>query len=174
MWATKNIGLLFFIATVLLACTKEPVTHQTIVAGNTSDVYNVNDVNVTQKGIDKINQKTITEYASIAYSDIYQKNISQTELDKIGAAFAAFGDKTLIEDLVIRNFLNNNGIALPTKTAMNTDIEIFVTDTYKKLLSREPNEFEKWYLTDLIQKDTAITPEIVYYSFLTSNEYRFY
>ena len=174
MLAIKKISALFFVAIIIIACTKEPVTQQTIEDGKTSTIYGVNDVDVTQKGINKINQKSITEYASIAYSDVYQKTISQPELDKIGSTYSAFGDKTLIEDLLIRNFLNSSDITIPSKTEMNIDIEVFVDDTYKKLFSREPNEFEKWYLTDLIKKDTAITPELVYYSFLTSNEYRYY
>ena len=79
MLAIKKIPYLFFATIIIVACTKEPVTQQTIEDGKTSTIYGVNDVDVTQKGINKINQKSITEYASIAYSDVYQKTISQTE-----------------------------------------------------------------------------------------------
>ena len=57
---------------------------------------------------------------------------------------------------------------------MNTDVNLFVIATYKKFYNREPNEFELWQLTNLIQNDVNTTPELVYYAFMTSNEYRYY
>lgn len=138
-----------------------------------SYVYNVDTVKVEQEGSDKPNTKNSTEFISIAYSDIFGSTIPQNELDDINIAYLSFGDNKLIEDLIIRNFLTKPN-KIPTISEMNADVAKFVSNTYKKLLNREPNEFEKWYLTDLIKKDTAITPELFYYSILTSDEYRKY
>ena len=102
-----------------------------------------------------------------------QRVAKQRELDDINTAYLSFGDNKLIEDLIIRNFLTKPN-KIPTKSEMNADVEKFVSNTYKKLLNREPNEFEKWYLVDLIKKDATITPELFYYSILTSDEYRKY
>jgi hypothetical protein len=87
----------------------------------------------------------------------------------------AFGDKKLIEEKVIKNFLNEPTIDIPTldRTSEST-IQNFVTDGYKKLFNRTPDEYELWFVTDMIQKDTALTAELIYFSFMTANEYRYY
>ena len=74
----------------------------------------------------------------------------------------------------IRNFLNAPGANVPSSQAMRSDVNRFITDTYKKFYVREPGEYELWYLGNLIQNDPDMTPEMIYYAFLTSDEYRFY
>ena len=63
---------------------------------------------------------------------------------------------------------------MPTVAEMKADIPAFVTDLYNRFYVREPSEYELWYLQDLIMRDEAMTPEILYYAFLTSDEYRFF
>ena len=118
--------------------------------------------------------KTTIEFISIAYSDLFGNTISQNTLTELSIAYLAFGDKKLVEDLIIRNFLNTPGVVIPTKTEMNADVSLFVSTAFKKFYNREPNEFELWQLVELITKDSAMTPELVYYAFMTSNEYRYY
>jgi len=137
-------------------------------------VYDVNNVTIEQPGAEKPNTKQVIEFVSIAYSDIFAKTISQDEMQDLALAYASFGDSKLIEDLIIRNFLNQTPNDIPTQAEMDADVSSFVTDTYKKLLNRKPSEFELWYLKDVIEDDATITPELVYYSILTSNEYRQY
>lgn len=139
-----------------------------------SYVYEVNDVNVVYDGSSKPNQKTTTEFISIAYSDLFGSTISNTELVKLSTAYSAFGDKKLIEEMIIKNFLNKPGVILPTKTQMNSNRNLFVSNAYKKLFNREPNEFELWGITNMLTADTSMTPEQVYYAAMTSNEYRYY
>ena len=171
MWVlTKNMkykGLLSVLFAIALAtgCKKDPPK---------SYIYGVNDVGVTQEGVSKPNVKSTVEFISIAYSDLFGNTIDQSTLTDLGTAYVAFGDRKLIEDLIIRNFLNAQGVAIPTVAQMNADVPLFIVNTYKKFYNRVPNEFELWQFTNLISSDSNITPELVYYAFMTSNEYRYY
>lgn len=163
-----NTSVCLLVATVLLvagSCKKDPPK---------TYIYGVNGTTVTQDGVAKPNVKSTLEFISIAYSDLFGTTIDQTTLTELGTAYSAFGDKKLIEDLIIRNFLNSQNASIPTVTQMNSDVKQFVVNTYKKFYNREPNEFELWQFTNLINSDSTMTPEMVYYAFMTSNEYRYY
>lgn len=136
--------------------------------------YQVNGVTVTQPGANKNNLKSDFELVSITYTDLFGTTISEDELQDITQAYNSFGDSRIIIDMIAKNFLNDPGLVIPAKAQMQADVSQFVTDTYKKFYIREPNEYEKWYLVNLINSDTSITPELVYYAFATSNEYRYY
>jgi hypothetical protein len=157
----KYIGIFLFV--VLFASCKKEITY----------IYEVNDVNVSQTDINKENTKSVVEFISIAYSDIFGTTISQKDLEELSSTYDSFGDLKLMEDLIVRNFLNQSN-SIPSDQEMRADIDEFVKDTYHKLLNRDPNEFESWYLNDLIENDADITPELVYYGILTSDEYRTY
>ncbi|HET7819048.1 MAG TPA: hypothetical protein VFL70_07045 [Bacteroidia bacterium] len=158
--------LITYIAFVLLAitsCKKE-----------TKYVYGVKDVTVNQSGVNKPNVKNTLEFISIAYSDLLGQSIGASELTELSVCYLSFGDKKFIEDLIIRNFLKKPGVVIPTQTQMNGDVAAFVQATYRKFYNRDPNEFEKWQIVNYIKNTTGITPELVYYSFMTSDEYRYY
>lgn len=151
-------------AIVLLAsCAKEP-----------DIIYGVNDVNIGRPDAPKQYVKSQTEFISIAYTDLFGTNISQQELLDLGKAYDSFGDLKLIEDMIIRNFLNSPDVDIPTDAAMRADVAAFVSASYQKFFNRHPNEFELWYMTELIQDDSGLTPEMFYYAMMTSNEYRYY
>ena len=77
--------------------------------------------------------------------------------------------------MIIRKFIDEGGNNITTIDKRSTNsIESFVTEVYKKLYNREPNSFEKWHLSDLISNNDQITAEIIYFSIMTSNEYRYY
>lgn len=137
-------------------------------------LYEVNDVSVTQSGIDKKNPKSDLEFISLAYSDLFGKTIPENSLQSMVLAYNAMGDKALIADLIIRNMLNSPEADVPTNQEMRADVEGFIVATFKKFYVREPGEYELWYFRSLIDGDSQITPEIIYYAFLTSDEYRFY
>ncbi len=162
-WNPQKTYLLLITFVLASGCKKE--THY---------IYDVNPVIVEQEGGIKQHLKTNTEFISIAYGDLFVSTISNNDLQKLNVAYSAFGDRKLIEDMIIKNFLNNPSTAIPTKAQMQSDVSKFVTETYKKLFNRLPNEYEKYYLTKAIQADAAITPELVYYAMMTSNEYRYY
>ena len=162
----KRIILFVFVCCVV-SCSKD-------VEIKNSYVYNINDVNVTQQGSNKDVPKTTTEFISIAYTDLFNTVISNTKLVEISTAYASFGDKKLIEDRIIRQFLADTNVVIPAASTMRNDIALFITQSYGRFFNRSPSDFEKNYLKNVIQNDTAITPAMLYYSFMTSNEYRYY
>ena len=137
-------------------------------------IYGVNDVEVTRPTGAKGSQKSLTEFISIAYADIFEANISQDQLIGLSTPYAGFGDLKYIEDLIIRNFLNNPNAQVPTSQSMRNDVNRFVTETYQRFYNRNPNEYELWFMKNLVDDNADITPELVYYSMMTSNEYRYY
>lgn len=137
-------------------------------------VYEVNEVEVTQSGIDKNTPKSDLEFISLAYADLFGKTIENDALQSMVLAYNSLGDKALISDLIIRNMLNRPEADIPSSQEMRADIDGFIIATFKKFYVREPGEYELWYFRTLIDADPGITPEIIYYAILTSDEYRFY
>jgi len=135
-------------------------------------VYQVQEVFVDQPGAEKPNVKKSTEYISIAYSDIFQKSIPSELLDELTQGYVAFADVTIIEDLIVRNFLNDNDAIVPTDSQMRADVPTFIKACYNQFFGREASGQEAWFLQKLIDENTGLTPDVIYYSFLTSNEYR--
>lgn len=159
----KHASLLLLAALAFVGCQKEK-----------DIIYEVNDVNVSNPDGNKDNVKSLTEFISIAYTDLFGENISQAQLQTLAVPYAGFGDLKLIEDLIIKNFLNEPTVELPSSVEMRADVDAFVFESYQKLFNRDPNEFELWYVSNLIDENQDATPELVYYSLMTSNEYRYY
>ncbi len=163
---SKSINPLFLLLFVVLAftaCKKEQIY-----------VYDVNDVTVRQPDADKPNVKSTTEFISIAYSDLFGTQITQAKLVNLQLAYAAFGDLKLMEEMIIKNFLNESGVDIPSDAEMRNDVGTFVDDSYIKFYNRRPNEFEKWHVVSAINNDSQLTPELLWFSMMTSNEYRYY
>lgn len=160
----KHFGFaLTLVALTFVGCQKEK-----------NIIYEVNDVNVQDPNADKDYVKSLTEFISIAYTDLFGEVISQQQLQTLAVPYAGFGDLKIIEELIIKNFLNEPTVQIPTNSAMRANIDQFLFDTYQKFLNRAPNEFELWHMKNLIEENQDITPELVYYSIMTSNEYRYY
>jgi hypothetical protein len=164
VYKIKKIITVFVCVLLISACSKD----------NTQHIYKVDDVEIKEPGAEKPNVKTSTEYISIAYSDVFGSTISTDLLNNLKKNYIAFGDVGVTEDLIIRNFLNNPSAQIPSISDMNNDINQFVIDSYKRVYNRTPNEYEQWFLTNLIQNNSDVTPAVVYYSLMTSNEYRQY
>jgi hypothetical protein len=158
----RSIIYILFLLTII-SCKKE-----------TSFLYEVEPVSVSQGGSGKNIVKSTTEFISIAYADIFGSNISSSYLQTLNIVYTAFGDKKLIEDRIIRSFLNSPGTSIPATVHVNGDTALFVVNAYKKLYNREPNEFEKYYSVQLIRNEPALSSRVFYYALMTSDEYRYY
>ena len=137
-------------------------------------LYEVNPVEVKKDGVKKQNLKSDLEFLSLAYTDLFGQTLPDALLNRMVGAYASVGDKSLIADIIIRNLLNRPEAQIPDNTDMRADVKGFVIGTYKKFYVREPGEYERWYFENLINSNPDITPEIIYYAFLTSDEYRYY
>ena len=158
----NKIVSLLLITTVLFACSKDEKDY----------VYQIDDVEISQAGAEKPNVKTSTEYISIAYADVFGSNVPTNLLEDLKKIYDSFGDKGVAENLIIKNFLNDNSVQIPTNQEMEANVSLFVTNTYKKVINRSPNESELWFLKDFIEKDVNVSPEVIYYALMPSNEYR--
>ena len=157
---------LIFIFSVLLlfSCKKEKQI-----------TYQLNDVTIENNTANKDHLKSTIEFISIAYSDIFGTVISTNKLAELSQIYKAFGDKKLIEQMVIKNFLNEPSIQIAQidRSSMST-INSFVQNAYTKLYNRTPDEYELWFVADMITKDNDLTSELIYFSLMTANEYRYY
>jgi hypothetical protein len=137
-------------------------------------IYHVEEQELYQNANEKKTLKTTTQFISIAYSDLFGTSITTSELTKFDVALQAFGDKAIMQDMIVKSLVNRSGVQIIDNNTMRADVATFVEATYLRLYNRKPNEFEAWKLKDMIEKNTDITPVMVYYSLMTSEEYRYY
>ncbi len=159
----KSLLILLAAVFLLTSCKKD-----------TDFIYGVEDVNIQKPDANKPNVKSTFTFISIAYSDLFGTTISQTQLVELQTAYAGFGDQRLIEQMIIKNFLNDAGVDIPSQSQMNSDVQQFIKDSYVKFFNRLPNEFELWHIENEVANDNTITPELIYFAMMTSNEYRYY
>lgn len=155
------LGLLLLV--FLASCKKE-----------TRYIYEVQEQELYQNANEKQNLKTTTQFISIAYNDLFGASITNTELTKLDIALQSLGDKNVLQDMIVKSMINRSGVQIPGNNAMRADIPAFVQQTYLRLYNRKPNEFEAWKLKNLIETNADITPQMVYYSLMTSVEYKYY
>ena len=156
--------IFIFIVLFLFSCKKEKKI-----------IYQLNDLKIENNSANKGHLKSRIEFISIAYSDIFGTVISTNKLSDLSQIYKAFGDNKLIEHMVIKNFLNEPSIQIPQIDRSSiSEINNFVQNMYIKLFNRKPNEYELWFISDLIQKDTNLTSNLTYFTLMTSNEYRYY
>ncbi|MGC6471205.1 MAG: hypothetical protein ACON4E_08075 [Flavobacteriales bacterium] len=138
-------------------------------------LFEVDKVEVEQTNADKNRLKTDIEFVSIAFNDLYGTNIPQNQLEEIITSYKSFGDKSLVIELIIKKFILDEGSAIPNLLRISREsVELFVVEAYEKLYNRTPNAFEKWHMTELIINNSSVDAEMVYFSMMTANEYRYY
>lgn len=162
MMRTSNI-LIIIILFASFGCTKEKKYQ-----------YVVDDVTIGNETGEKNNQKSTTEFISIAYADLFGTSIPQAKLVNLSVAYSSFGDLKVIEQRIISNFLNDPGVIIPSTPSVNGDTLKFIENTYKKFYNRKANEFEKHFWLGLIRSDANVNPFTIYFAMMTSDEYRFY
>jgi hypothetical protein len=159
----KHLALLsVFIISLLPSCKKE------------DPQYEVNQVNIQPPNAGKTKVKTDAQYVSILYANLFQTALSSNKLVEITNCIESVGDKDLVHEVVISNFMNRPEIILPNDSVMRSDIDAFLTETYHRFYVREMTEAERTWFKNYILSHPDITPEHIYFSFALSNEYQFY
>lgn len=138
------------------------------------DVYGVNDLKAHSINAGKNKEKSDEQYVAVLHSDFYGQPVSVSDMNAVGHVFMSIGDKNLAHELLISNYMNSGSVHLPGDSVMRADIPKFVKDTYRKFLIREPTVAELSWFTTYIENHPNLTPELVYFSFASSNEYKFY
>ncbi len=136
--------------------------------------YEVNEVTVLPNNSEKDKEKTVEQFISILYANIYQKAISPDQLVDLTELIASIGDKKIAYETILAKMITDPEVTFPSNAEMRADVGKFVTDTYKRFYVRLPTEAEKTYFTNYIESHPTVTPELIYYSFATSNEYNYY
>ena len=138
--------------------------------------YEVNDVDVYNNShrLKKGTRKNDVQYISILSTNLFQKPISSSKVVQTQNVIYSVGDKALVNEVVISNYMNEADVRLPENSIMRGDIEAFVIDTYKRFYVRPPSEVEKTFFVNYIEANPNVTVEMVYTSFAASDEYLFY
>ena len=159
----KKITLLFFCLLVLASsCKKDDI------------IYDVNQVNATSYNANKNKLKTISQYISILYANLFQTPLSANELVEITNCIESIGDKKVAHEIILSNFMNKSGVTLPSDSLMRTDINAFIEQTYKRFYVRDLTEAEREFFLNFFASHPEVSVEMVYSAFSLSNEYQFY
>lgn len=165
---TRIFKLLFPIALIvcIAACRKDKNTRYEIVE---TPSYGNN--------LNKDKDKTNIEFHSILTTNLFQKPSSINELTRTDRVIQSCGDKTLINEVIISNYMNSGMVKLPSRKMMTDSTERFVEETYIRFFIRRPTEAEKTWFINYINANKSnpnFSPELVYTAFSASDEYMFY
>jgi hypothetical protein len=137
-------------------------------------IYELNPVDVVQPNANKAKEKTIEQYVSILYANLFQKALAADEMVEIRRLIESIGDKEVAYEILISNFMNRSEVIIPNDDEMRGDLNAFLVETYKRFFVRTPSEAEKAYMRNFIESNPNVTAEMVYFAFALSEEYRFY
>jgi len=168
MQVSKTIVLVFVI--FAFGCNK--ITKEDVIYDNI--IYEMDDVTLYTSSAEKTKQKTQAQYISIMYADLFNRSITNQELNELEELSIAMGDKTKANELILSHYFQQSDVSMPTDSEMRTDINQFIEETYIKFYQRLPTAYENHRLKAIIVKDIALSPEAIYTSFILSNEYYFY
>lgn len=158
-----NAFVAIMVMSILVSCKKEKATS-----------YGVTDQDVYGTNIDKNKKKSETEYIAILSTNLFQKPLSVNELVKTQHVIQSVGDKALVSEIIISNYMNSPDVILPSNASMRADLDKFINDLYKRFYVRFPTELERAWFKNYLQANPNVTPELIYTSFAASDEYLFY
>jgi len=136
--------------------------------------YNITDQEVQPPNAGKTKLKTDGQYVSILYANLFQTALSSNQLFQITQCIESVGDKDLVREVVISNFMNRPDVIIPSDSLMRADIDQFMEETYERFYVRHMTEAERTWFRNYIENHPNVRPELIYFSFALSNEYLFY
>jgi hypothetical protein len=137
-------------------------------------LYEVNEETILPPNANKTKLKSDQQYIAILYANLFQTALSSDNLFEASECVQSIGDKDLVHEVLISNYMNENGVILPSNEEMRADIDGFLTETYNRFLVRNPTEAERQYFKNYINTHPNVRSELVYFSFALSNEYQYY
>ena len=160
----KKLPLLLICFTLLFsACKKEEEI-----------IYDVNQVNANSYNSGKDKLKSISQYISILYANLFQKALSANELVEISNCIMSIGDKEVANEIILSNFMNKTGVIMPSDSLMRADLDTFLEETYNRFFIRNITEAEREFFKNFLETNPDVSVEMVYTAFSLSNEYQFY
>tara|TARA_B100001250_G_scaffold317590_1_gene280034 strand:+ start:551 stop:1033 length:483 start_codon:yes stop_codon:yes gene_type:complete len=158
---TKTI-LFFAIVFSISSCKKE------------DPIYDINQIEAHSYNANKNKLKSASQYISILYANLFQKALSPSELVEITRCIESVGDKEIVHEVIISNFMNKEDVTIPSDSLMREDLNLFIEETYKRFYVRDITEAEREYFLNFFASHPNISSEMVYTAFALSNEYQFY
>jgi hypothetical protein len=137
-------------------------------------VYDINQLQSRSYNANKNKLKSISQYISIVYANLFQQALSSNELVEITRCIESIGDKEVAHEIILSNFMNSQDVILPSDSLMRADLDIFLEDTYKRFYVRDITEAEREFFLNFLNSNPNVSAEMVYMSFALSNEYQFY
>ena len=136
--------------------------------------YELNDVTVDPNNADKDKLKTNEQFVAILYANLFQQAASPNQIAEMAALIRSIGDKQLAYETVVAKMMADGAVDFPSASEMRNDLTAFIVETYKRFYVRLPSEAEKTWWINYLESRPDISSELVYYAFVTSNEYYFY
>ena len=143
----------------------------------TNDSKNMNDLldsAYARYNANKNKLKSVSQYISIVYANLFQKALSSNELVEITRCIESIGDKQVAHEIVLSNFMNKPDVIIPSDSLMRADLDFFLEETYKRFFVRDITEAEREFFLNYLNANPNVSSEMVYMSFALSNEYQFY
>ncbi len=162
----RNFNIILILFCLFTACKK-----------NDNTLYQVLPENSYGNNLNKNKSKTNIEFHSILTTNLFQKPSSINELTRTDRVIQSCGDKTLINEVIISNYMNTSNVRLPSRKMMTDSTDRFIEETYIKFFIRRPTEAEKTWFRNFINTNKSnpnFRPELVYTAFASSDEYMFY
>ena len=158
----KSTTFLLIIFVLISSCRKD------------DPIYGINQVESQSYNANKNKLKSPSQYISILYANLFQKALSPNELVEITRCIESVGDKGLVHEVIISNFMNKEGVAIPSDSLMRADLNLYIEDAYKRFFVRDITEAEREYFLNFFAAHPNVSSEMVYTAFSLSNEYQFY
>lgn len=158
---TTRILLAAMLLAAATGCRKDPI-------------YELNTLELLPPSANKDRLKSNEQYLAILHANLFQTALSANELYRLSECIESVGDKVLVREVIISNFMNKPGVIIPSDEEMHADLDGFITATYERFLVRLPTEAEKTWFRNYITANPNVSAELVYFSFALSNEYLFY
>ena len=137
-------------------------------------VYDINQLQSSSYNANKNKLKSSNQFLSILYANLFQEALSANELFEISRCIQSIGDKEVAHEIVFSNFMNKNGVIIPSDSVMREDLDLFIEETYKRFFVRDISEAEREFFISFFESHPYVSAEMVYMAFAMSNEYQYY
>ena len=102
------------------------------------------------------------------------RKLSTNELFEISRCIQSIGDKEVVHEIVFSNFMNKNGVIIPSDSVMRDDLDGIYRGDLQKIFVRDISEAEREFFISFFESHPYVSAEMVYMVFALSNEYQYY
>ena len=113
----NKIIVFFFLISIFSSCQKDDI------------VYDINQLQSSSYNANKNKLKSVSQYISIVYANLFQKALSSNELVEITRCIESIGDKQVAHEIVLSNFMNEPDVIIPSDSLMRADLDLFLEET---------------------------------------------